>query len=217
MNEWYNENELRSYPVVEDSSQTDVDGKALGFGLIADLAVSVPRDLGDDVYLSLIAITPALVSVSIASPAGGMLVGTYAQPVVPHVPLSLTPIVDDVSGFVVFGSDILDVTGTFKFDEDATPLEVRAVRQIDRLPVTAIRQLATPTELEGIVDIVVSSNMAVRADGQQIIFSLIDEFREDFVGPCDKQGTLAGCGKPPIRLINNVGPDSEGKITIEVE
>jgi hypothetical protein len=214
--DWYNENDFRAYPIREDSLKIDVDGKLFPDDIISDIAVSVPRDL-EDVHLSMVSITPTLVSVSVAASGSGILAVTLPR-TDPYVPQVLTPIVEDVSGFVVFGQGLDSITGpvTYKFDETAAPLESRAVRVFDRIPVTSIRRIGSSGDLQDIVNLEVSNNMRVRLEDNTIYLSLAEDVREDFVGPCDAGSTLGGCGVPPIRAINGVTPNDDGIIYIAV-
>ena len=221
MLEWLNENVSRAYPITEGATQVAVTGEQLPFDVIADLSVVAPRDESTSAFISMITITDNLVSISVAATASGLLVGTFPNSGLVGTVQSLSPVIDNASGFVTFGRGIDTIRGSFIFtDAAAAGLDTRAVRAFDPLPVTSIAKLngSELQKLTGIIALLEGPNIDIFEDGGNIIVELEEDIRDDFVGPCDRQAVFTTCGRPPLREINGVGPDvADGKIIIEVE
>jgi hypothetical protein len=219
MKSWYNENEGRAYPLQEDASKIDRLGRILPDDVIADAALVVPNNLEDDIFLTTVALTRSLVTVVIGTQSQGMLVGTWPRPVSLYQPLALDPITNDVSGFVVLGQGADIVNGTYNFDEPASSqFTVKALHTFDALPIPYIGKVGSAEQINGVVEIQTSANVEVRFDDatNTIYFSLTESVRDDFVSPCIRGDSIAGCGVPPIRTINGVTADADGVITLEV-
>jgi len=215
--EWFNENENRQYPLSEDI----LNSVGLPTSVLADVCISVPETVVDDVYLSMISISAGIVSVSFAASSGGLAVGTFARPVEAHRPYALTPVVDSVSGYVVFGAGVNDgiTSGSYRFTGLSDgKVDTNALKPVEAVPVTAIRRLnSDPSDtLDGIIKLEAGTNMVLTHSGNIIKLSLVEAVRAEFLGPCDKYAIFDACGAPPIRTINGVGPSSSGKLTIEV-
>jgi hypothetical protein len=220
MREWYNENEGRAYPIREDAPRLDEAGRKLPDDILVDLAVSIPNTVLDTVYVTSVALSARLVSVVIGTASEGLLVGTYVRPVPFYTPLPLEPLAGNVSGFVVFGSGSAGQDVNYRFSSAAqTPLEIRALRVFDALPVEAIGKIGVATLLDGIIQLEFGTDVEWRYDvGSNTIFiGLRESVRDDYVGPCARAKSIAGCGIPPIRSINGVTADSNGAIFIEVQ
>ena len=189
--------------------------------MIADIGITVPSDIVDDVYISMVALTESLVSVSISTATQGLLVGTFPAPITPLEVLPLSPVADNVSGFVVFGSYVKQsLREAYVFSGVvSSKLSERAARPFDPLPISSISKLnGDPDQkLTGMVNIEVDDNMKISTDGSTITLELAEDVQSDFVGPCDGTSEFLSCGLPPIRTINGVGPDIDGKVLLEVE
>lgn len=220
MRDWYNENEGRAYPIREDAPRLDELGRKLPDNLLVDLAASIPNTVLDTVYVSSLALSSRLVSVIIGTASEGLLAGTYVRPVPTYTPLPLVPLAGDVSGFVVFGSGIAGQDINYRFASAAqTPLEIRALRVFDALPVEAIGKIGVADLLDGIIQLEFGTNVEWRFDvgSNTIYIGLQESVRDDFIGPCARAKSIAGCGIPPIRSINGVTADVNGAIFIEVQ
>jgi hypothetical protein len=220
MREWYNENEGRAYPLREDAPRLDALGRKLPDDIIVDLAVSIPNTVLDTVYVTSLALSTRLVSIVVGTASEGLLVGTYVRPVPIYTPLPLAPLAGNVSGFVVFGSGSTGQEINYRFSSVAqTPLEIRALRVFDALPVEAIGKIGVANLLDGIIQLEFGTNVEWRYDAgsNTIYIGLQEGVRDDFVGPCARAKSIAGCGIPPIRSINGVVADVNGAIFIEVQ
>ena len=222
MIEHYSGNEMRAYPLYENATQHGLDGTVLPQDMLADLMVTVPEALADLLFIASVTVTPAIVSISIASSSGGVFAGTYAQPVIPHKPYALTPIIGMASGHVVFGKAVNQTSSEFRFLADSisrSGLDIRAVHPIESAAVLSLGKYLSLEEikLRGIVRLEPGDNITVRFDAGKLKIGLADRDRYTFVGPCDRQAMFDNCGGPPIRTINGVGPDINGALTIEVD
>lgn len=220
MKSWYNENEGRAYPIREEAPRVDQLGRTLPDDIIADASIVVPNELEDDVFLTTVSLSGALVTLVIGTATQGMLVGTFPKPLTLYRPLPLDPITDDVSGFVVLGHGADAYEGTYSFNDPAsTPFAVKALHTFDALPIPYIGKIGTPAQIRNLIEIEVNNNVQVRYDPgtNTIYFSLVESVRDAFVGPCGRGDSIAGCGVPPVRTINGVTADDDGVITLEVE
>ena len=218
-NQWYNENENRMYPVSELVSGTDDSGANLLTGILCDLSVAGPVNLLTGAYLSMLVLTPDMLSISIASPAGGLVVGTWPRPVTPYEPYALEPVAGGTTGYAVFGMLAADLpTGRYMFSGPTqSGLDQRALRMLEAASVGSVaRYGSAATKLKGIVQLQISQNLTWRYEGGVIKLGLVDKVQSDFVGPCDKSGVLDQCGLPPLRTMNGVQGDVNGVITLEV-
>lgn len=217
MIEWFNENENRAYPVDDNTYLVDDAGKLMPFSLIADIGVSVPEGTGD-VFITGVYSGPAMVSVAVGTLTRGLLVGTAVKTALDsYAPLYMTPINDDVSGYVVFGTGAQSHTGNYRFSAGQMKLDFRTVRTFHGAQVTTVNRLGASddSKLSGMVNIEVSGAMQVRRiDEHTAAFSLKEGTEVDFLGPCDRVAEFNKCGPPPIRSINGAVPDQDGVIII---
>lgn len=220
--EWFNENENRAYPIAEDATGIDNAGNICPYSIIADLGISVPESLVEDVFLRQLNVTPLMVSVSFATTSGGLAVATYARPIVPYKAYALTPATDTASGFIVFGSALDSITEpvSYLFDgPEQSRIEENALSPIQLPGVTNIGKLnGNPSEyIDKIVRIEVGTNIKISRSGNVIQVGLAEAVQSKFLGPCDKYAIFDSCGGVPIRTINGVPADTNGKLIIEVD
>jgi len=221
MLDWLNQNELRRYPLREDSAATPVSGEFPPDGLVCDLSMTVPVAYRDIVCLRQFSVTDRLVSISLAT-AGtnvGLAVGSWPRPVEPYKPYTLTSIAAGVSGYVVFGIAAADMAATAGLFSPADPLllDQRAVLPVESAQVTKFSKYGgSSAYLTGLVRLLAGDNIMISASGSVISIGLVPGARTDLVGPCDQHGAFDGCGGVPMRSINGVPGDVNGKITLEV-
>jgi hypothetical protein len=219
--EYLNENENRSYPLAEDAPAVGANGTALPRDLIVDLGIVIPRGLAGTLYVSGVTVTPALLSVAIASTAGGAFTFTAARPVTLYRPYSLTSLISMASGYITFGrgAEYLQ-SGSFIFNSVvASGLDPRAVRLMDSQAVTSVGPYRGQDSIKfrNDISLVAGTNVTIRYADGKIKIGLAEAVRSQFVGPCDRQAIFNNCGAPPIRTINGVTPDANGIIAIEVQ
>ena len=212
MIEWLNENEGRSYPFVNAGRYGIPDE------VVVDLVVSGPAEILEGAYLSSLVVRSSLVSLSIGSPNGGFVVFTMAGPE-PYRPYGMTPVRDGIGGYVTFG---LGLSGDLQLDlrnmsVDPIVVDPGCLRPANDRVVKSVGKYGVRNvdALRGVVNLVVSPNMTLAHAGNVISIGLNDEARREFVAKCDKRAIFNECGAPPIRKINGVGPDEDGKLTLE--
>lgn len=220
--EWYNTNEHRKYPLASHVSTKDNDGDILPDSLIADLAVvyndAVPAEGG--AYLSSLIIGPELVTISVSLGNAVLVSESFTKPVPIRKGLPLKANSISASGYVVFGIDINDATGNYRFnDATQSALDPKAARKFSALPITSLSVEGDSEEpLTDIVSLIAGSSIDIVHEGNNVVkLSLKPADRQVFLGPCDNAVSPDGCGPAPLRKINGVGPDNNGNLFIEVE
>ena len=218
---WYDENEGRSYPLAEFSTQEDQEGRELPTDLVVDLTMSLPEEYLDSVRVAAVGVRGGVPSITVAAKVGGedVTLLSATQRVSPYEPLALNPLVNDVAGLVVFGNGILHVGDLYLFDEvGQSGVALRAVRGTRSPAVTSIA-VEGHEKIVDVLTLLAGDNLEIAADpdnDNRILLSLLPRARANFVGPCDRTAeSVSGCGLPPLRTINGVGPDGDGIITVE--
>ena len=217
--EWYNENELRAYPLYESSTRVSSAGIALPDDIVVDLNLTVPRDISDSLYFSSIVVTPLLVAVAISRAGAGIAAGAWKQPVSPYTPYALSPLVGVCSGHIVFGKGVSSQARFIGTDVVMAGLDDRPVHPVEGSVVLSVgRYMGQDSDvLSGVVRLLAGNNITIRWHDNKLKVGLVDIARSTFVGPCDRRAVFDNCGYPPIRTINGVGPDTDGSIGIEVD
>lgn len=150
---------------------------------------------------------------------------------------------DGISGYIVFGSGASSETEyRARFTEPAqTHLTVRAAKPYTPLAVSGIKANVAANYLNGLVRLKANSPLEIVGEEREIdgvlrdvaVVRLVDTavetvrtntttggttsvFRQ-FAGPCGARPDSNTCDKPPIEFINGVGPDCNGRITLEVK
>jgi hypothetical protein len=222
---WYNENEGRAYPVSETVTRISDDGKMLPNDIVVDIGILVPPE-HSDIYISSIRATDTIVSLGLRSILSGLMVGVgiFARSTLrPYTAYPLTPVVDNVSGWVVFGThNTRGMIEDYRFSTySQSGLEKRTVTVIDSLPVRRfLRLTGCGTEfVDRIVKLRAGSNILIEADvpNNKIIIKLAPGTESAFVGPCKNKASEAECSVPPIRRINGVCADEFGTINLRFE
>jgi len=241
---WYNANATRGYPLADQATSVSAGGVALPPGVLVDLNLRYPRTLGPYVFVSAVAVTPTLVSVTIQAATDPDDPSTYApvaafsarrETVEERRQYALQPQYPGVGGWVVFGSGI-DEPYTGRFDARGGLLAPRAARGYRPLPVTSLGLLHDATPLTGIVNVRGEQPVEVSRGEREIAGILRDvvviglvqptadatllteqqSVFERFAGPCGKRPESGNCGdRAPVEFINAVPPNCEGKIFIE--
>ena len=239
---WYNANETRRYPLDENSTGRDDTGLEIRENIFVDCNISFSSALGACVYVQGITVSRGLVSVVFGAadadaPQSGYTVATVtvAKPITKYRHYTITPLVDGIDGWVVFGAGV-EEDGVFRFSAPAQSLIApRCAYRYAPLPVPHMRKAGVGTALsdvitfEGLTPVVASYEKVVvePTPGQQIevdaiVFKLdTQQITEDynplaeFVGPCGGRPESGTCGKEPIEFINGVEPGCDGNITIE--
>jgi hypothetical protein len=252
---WVDENESRDYPVDEAASRVADDGKRLRTSVIADLSLRWPLTLGDFAFVSAVAVTDALVTVTIqaaptANAAGDfapLAVVTVRRPVQVGKPYALVPQAAGVGGWIAFGSGAEDAPYAARFSSPAqSRVTPRAARAYRPPPVESVRAAGSDAALTGVVTLKADPPLVIEKAEREIegvlrdviLLRLSDDAGVEgfpvpaaaalitgyktpsnflaFAGPCAGRPESGTCGTPqPIEFVNAVGPDCDGRITIE--
>ena len=172
--DWQNSNEVRNYPLHDQATKRSTDGSVLPDGIIADLNVMLPQSAGSFAYISSVAVTPGLVSLTLlATDVDPQLVEvgsssssssdqtfvpiaaiTVAKPITLYKHYQLESLYPGVAGWVAFGGDVDEVTASFRF---LTPIDgllcSKAVRSYRDYPVTSISKDGRFSQLTGLVQL----------------------------------------------------------------
>ena len=222
--EWYNENELRAYPIAETATRLDDNGQQLQDQLIVDMSIVVPSTY-TSVRISSVNLTQQIAAIGISSGTTGLLIGTFARNTLkPYQAFQLTAVANNVSGWIVFGNAVTEVIGG-TYHRFATVgqsrVEQRALHYINPPGVRRFLKYGgrPDTWLEGDVRLTCNSALKIVKNGAALVptvdVQLDPAVAQNFAGPCVQVASKDNCGCPPIRKINGVGPDVNGKITIE--
>jgi hypothetical protein len=161
-NHWYNLNEQRFYPLDDVASATSDQGQLLPSGLIVDLRLRWPSELGRYAFVSAVAVTDRLVTVLIevtdtldnssgSLPLAG-ITGLRAE-LVSGRTLALQAFQPGVGGFIVFDTAGLpNYSGRFSTPQQSL-LTPRAARPSRRPPVRTVGVENAATSLTGLVNL----------------------------------------------------------------
>lgn len=246
---WYSINEGISYPIDETASCVADDGTLVQNNIITDLYLRWPSTLGEYAFISSLTVTESLVSVTFLV-STALVDGTVRPLAVISVPravvegrqYALSPQVNGISGYIVFGSGASSQTEyRARFLTPAqTRLTARAAKPYAPLAVSGLKANAASNYLSGLVRLRANSPLEVVGEEREIdgvlrnvgVVRLVDTavetirsntitggtvsvFRQ-FAGPCGARPDSNTCQKPPIEFINGVGPDCNGRVTLEV-
>ena len=223
--EWYNENERRAYPLAEKSTRLDDAGVRISDGLLVDLSVVVPASY-TNIRVSSLTVSQGTASIGVSSGANGLLIGTFLRSsLVPYTAYPLVGVVDNVSGWVVFGNTIVDaVSHVHTFSSVAQAgLESKVLHLVDPPAVRRFLKYGGRTDVwvAGDVQLACNANMRIAQDTAALtptmVLSLDPQVASQMAGPCLKSASKANCGAPPIRTINGVEADGTGKLTLEFQ
>lgn len=220
---WCNENEGRGYPIAEHTTRVSDSGQTLPNDILADLGILVPVDYAG-LRVSTVYLSAYLVSVSISADAGGLLTGTFQRNTTrPYTAYALTPLIDDVSGWVVFGNHQFTVPEHYRFATAAqAAIETRCVRVIPPPGVKRFQRIgnAATVYAANLVKLTGGPQFVIEQDSdnaQNIIVRLGNDVKDRFTEPCTRPASSDACGVPPVRRLNNVQADENGVITLRFE
>lgn len=228
---WLNRNCLRSYPIKEDALRRSISsGWIMPNNVVADAMVLFPG-IDDQVYIASITITPKIISIGLALQSTGALIGSVSAVLGVDGAFAqkpITPILRGVSGFVTFGTILLDSSfdggdipmGLHLFSSDSV-LESRCVLGTGEFPIKSLSGYGFPI-LDGRVEFQTGSLIQITAtpgvdSGDPITyltFSLTDP--TSFLSPCETPTSPCQCLNVPIHSINGVTGNVDGTIFIEI-
>jgi len=220
MNEWYNSNTQRKYPISEAATCLDDAGNELPTTILADLVLLLPANMVATARVSGVVVSPHTCSVSFACALGTLAVATWLRSSGEYVTVPVVPLMPGVSGSVAFG-EVPQVSSVqaYRFTTvEQSCLEVHAVHAIDPAPVNTIAPYGGDgsQQLHGLIFIEQGVNVLITSNGNEITISMDPVASTQLTSPCDRGAEQAACGRPPIRKINGVGPDANGVIHLEI-
>jgi hypothetical protein len=237
---WYNANESRRYPLDDQSNGRDDAGLEIVDSVLVDCDIRFSSLLGNLLYVQGITVSRGLVSVvfgiadDLLQTTGRTVAAvTVQRPITKYRHYDITPLVDGIDGWVVFGAGV-DEEISLRFATPAqTFISVRCADNYAPLPIPSIKKTGVGSALSDIVtfdglDPVVITHEKIKPDpdseeevdvlmfrlNTQQITSTYNPLSE-FIGPCSGRPDSGTCGKDPIEFINGVEPDCDGNIVIE--
>jgi hypothetical protein len=221
--QWLNDNEGRAYPVAETATQLDNRGTGLPMDLVVDLCLMLPPE-HQQAYISSLRVTEQAILIGISSPASGLFIGTYRRSdMSPYTAHPLTPLLPNITGWVSFGNYIPSGVTDLRFDgPEQSQVEARAIRLVDPLPIKRFIKFGSPGQAgaDQIVTFRGAGGIVFEVDpenGQNVICRLDEDYKEQYIGPCNSWAHRDICGAPPLRSFNGVCPDENGRITLRFE
>lgn len=219
---WYNENEGRAYPIKESATQLTDDGILLPTNIVVDMGVLVPETYCNP-YISSIRVSSDMISIAVCDSGYALVAGTYLwNNISPYRSYPMQPLMDNASGWITFGSYTV-AAGTIEHYRFGTAiqsgLECRVVNVIEPLPVTKISRLGGSAlqYASGLVKLTGGTGVIVERVGNDVVIRCDAATQQAMAPTCAQVASEVGCGVPPIRSINGVCADANGKITIRFE
>lgn len=220
---WGNVNEGRAYPLAEHSTRVDDTGVSFPDSIVVDMGIVLPAYYSQP-RVSSVYVSPDVASITISHAGEGLLTGIYSrQSIVPYKSYPLAPVVPGASGWVSFGTYTPRVYTRYTFSTAGqSGLETRVCRVVEPPGVTSIHSLfgGMSAGIDGIVPVEATGGLVVEQDPvnpSNIIIRLDAVAQTRYAGPCGTTASEKRCAAAPIRYINNVTANSEGRITIQFE
>ena len=172
---WSNANEQRGYPLHDLATKESPDGVKLPEGIIADVNIMVPESAGRFVFVSSVAVTPGLVSVTFlatssdpfspessdSSSSGSGVPDAFVplaavsvqRPVELYKNYAIDALYPGVAGWIAFGSGVEETINLSVLlpTPEAGLLVSRAARAYRDYPVQSLGKAGRVTELTGLV------------------------------------------------------------------
>lgn len=224
-----NVNELRSYPFSDNASLVSRNGDELPENVISDLHIAVPssggslEDRGDSdvARVSSVRLSPSMVSVCVVVDRGGAVVSAMSVTVSmdsfrPYFPYRMERLagLEDSSGVITFGN----------FDTPAEPTTYLldgayiCAGCMAKVHAPKLRKFVDPrsgASASGDVSIEFPNHIVAKAEGKRSVrLSLSEGSAEELVSSCAKELAVNACGATPIKSINGILPDAQGRIVL---
>jgi hypothetical protein len=238
-------NSNRNYPLEDRATKRDDTGLELPVGLLSDLHVSFPDDLGRTAFISSVTVSPSLVTLTLCAASGRALQEVVSGPFQPLAAISaprpvrpgrhyaMTPLADGVAGWVSFGQQCeLLGAASYRFSlPTQSALLPRAAVAYPQDGVLSVGRPGVKEKLHRVVRLRSSNpdllHIGVEtltidgADRTAIVLRLNEEkagkeVYERFIGPCGGSPASLTCRRPPIHSIDGVNPDCSGLITVYI-
>jgi len=221
--QWCNENVGRAYPLAETASRKDDSGNVMPDNILLDMCLLVPP-IYASCQLSSMRVTNNIISFSITTGGSGMFVFTSGWTnLQTGSAYPLSPVIEDVSGWVVLNQFEPSMVGYWRFTSSGqSEIETRALRIVDSLPIRSIvrKDMDPMLYMGGVIKLQSGSGVQIVQDSinpQKILVRLTADAKMAMLGGCNNPADAKICGVPPLRSINGVCPDEDGKLTIRFE
>jgi hypothetical protein len=233
---WYNLQATRRYPLDDLCSGETDSGQSLPNDILVDLHLRFDNSLGTYVYVQAATVSDYLVTVvlgvsdSLNAAGKSIAAVTISKPTDININYAVTPLIDGVAGWVVFGAGIDAPPFSGRFSAPIQSLIAsRCARPYSPLPITSMSKLNVAAKLSGIVNLAEESpikieykKVTIDADEKQLIVFSLNQADSSlaynplsyFLGACSQRPESNTCGKTPISSINGVSPDCYGNIDI---
>lgn len=235
--EWYNLNEVRSWPIADQSTMVDDTGLRMSNNVLADINIWFPKSAGDYAFLGAVTITENIATAILHGSGEGYPViaaVSVASPVDPYVLYPVQALYPGVAGWIVFGKAITNgkaLTHRFSTPEQSQ-LIPHVARRYSPPPIDDVAKVNALTKLTGVVRLRGGDDIEIVQETREIndvampvgVIRLKSkpEFFEDqnllekYAGPCGARPESNNCGQPsPIEFVNSIVPDCCGNITLE--
>lgn len=208
--QWENENSGTAYPFEDDTLPA-------GFptDLVVDACICIPTSIPLRPALSCVHTGPSFVSATVTLDGKvALFVSVAKSKFVPFSPVLMESSMYGVSGMITFGNVMFDrimtERGNYVFSESAV---VRPI--IGRL--YRFKDSETNETAKGYVGFELQDGVSVslrEANNVSLLsFSTSDDIRKEVLTPCAKSD-ITNRSPEPIRSINGVKPDKDGRIAI---
>ena len=242
-NNWYNLNSTRKYPLDDGCTGIDNAGKVFPATAIVDLNVSLKKSLGLGVMISSVSANANLVSVTFlainhpikpslydsAPPAlyfSPLCLVTVKKPVRLGVPYRLSPLVDGVAGWIVFGEGVNRTINSRFSTPIQSAIAPKACRYYNDFPVTSVGKLGSAEKLTGLVRLqegrdisITKETRFIQGENKEVIVFALRENAENnvlrlYTGTCGGRPESNSCGRVSVEYLNTVQPNCDGNIDI---
>ena len=222
--EFYNINETNSYPIDENATSLDNDGKRIPSNVIVDLNIRYPKIYGNFPFVSAITVSPNIVTVviQVATTIDGPFTLTALASITVRKPVTesrqypLMALIPGVAGWIVFGSGVQD--NSLMTRRMSTPgqglLTAKIARAYKPLPVEGVTRLYNATELTGVVALRASPPLQI-VSGERtidhitrdvIVFRLSDNAGDRNFAQSDQEIELTAGSSVPSVFQDFAGP-----------
>lgn len=189
---WYDRNAGRAYPVDDHATSTDDSGGILESHILADARLRWPSAAGKYAFISSIAVTRRLVTVT-------FLASDSLDAVSGFTPLAVVSVLDPVpyrayavqgqypgaGGYITFGDALKDGPTSHRFSlPKQSYLCPQAARTYGPIPVTSVSAGALGSKLTGIVPLSGGNDIEIVKECREIPVALVGD-------PCDPESSTA--------------------------
>lgn len=239
---WFGANALRLYPLDDAADCVDDAGGSLPPGLLVDMALRFPAELGSSAVLYTASCRPTLITlVFAASTRSAADVDQDEATLTPIASLSLraadpfrgyalSPLAAGVGGWVALGPYAAE-PGRSYAGRFSTPRQGGLLRRVASAyapaPIPSLRRVGLAEGLEGVVSLVAGNDVDIRVETRTVegvarravVIGLAGDAPRNnlarYVGPCGGRPESGTCAVPPMLSISGVKPDCDGDLRID--